>query len=135
MIYIVGCIISCVINCTLKVNQNGILSFERPITGRPSLFPTDIVAIAPFWTEVNPGHSQIYYKKSSQWCLLEKVYQLLQFSFTSAWNVFPTSVFTATWIVFEPGVLNQVPFLYIKTLVFELIYKCIPHLHRNHKVD
>ena len=91
-----------------KVNLNGILSFERSVVQRPASFPSDVVAIAPFWSEIDSGRGQIYYKESSQWCLLEKVYRLVQFSFTSAWNFFPTHVFTATWIVFEPRVQNQV---------------------------
>ena len=101
---------SCIANFVLKVNQNGILSFERSIIERPSPFPADdIVAIAPFWSEIDfSERDQIYYKESSQWCLLEKAHRLVQFSFTSVWNFFPTHIFTATWMIFEPKIQNQV---------------------------
>ena len=88
----------------MKVDPNGILSFQSPASFSPVPFPAlGITAIALFWMEVEFSRLEnIYYRETSEWCLLERAHEQVKETFTSAQSFFPTALFIATWQVYPP---------------------------------
>ena len=51
----------------------------------------------------------------------------MQLTFTSVWNFFPTKIFTATWMVFEPGVEGQVMYSILELWLAYSVINTIKH--------
>ena len=83
----------------LQINNNGVISFERPFnTIKPLKFPANISLIAALWTDPTARRTgRVFYRHSTDKALLDRASKEIQNAYLMPFS--PTSMFIVSWNV------------------------------------
>ena len=96
----VVCAVPLIVHIYLQqINNNGVISFERPFnTIKPLKFPANVSLIAALWTDPTARRTgRVFYRHSTDKALLDRASKEIQNAYLMPFS--PTSMFIVSWNV------------------------------------